>query len=163
MNFEHLIEINDPGNPLLEPLSRGQLWQGLVLRAESPELSVIGLDACVMLERRLDYLRRELRFGHLRVNDEVFLTPMQEVRYEVMASEIFPASRLVMRIEEPYPGRLFIRFLYSSEQESDEEMVREHLKQAYIQTDHDTVAVIRELGKLGKLGPFALDSGQELH
>jgi hypothetical protein len=154
MNFEHLIEINDPNNMLLEPMSRNQLWQGLVLRAETPELSVMGLDACVMLDRRIDYLKRELRFGRLRIQDEVFMTPMEEIRYEVMASENFPASTLVMRIEEPFPGRLFVRFLYSSQQEQDDEMVRDHLKQAYIQSDNDTVAVIRELGKRGELGPY---------
>lgn len=156
MIFEHLIEINDPGNILLEPLSRNQLWQGLVLRAEQPELSVMGLDACIMLERRIDYLRRELRFGQLRVHDEVFLTSMHEVRYEVMASEHFPASQLIMRIEEPYPARLFIRFSYNNNHpEADkDEMLRGHLEQAYLQSDNDTVAVIRELGKLGKLGPY---------
>jgi hypothetical protein len=170
MNFEHLIEINDPGNPLLEPLSRQQLWQGLALRAENPELSVIGLDACVVLNRSPNYLRRELRFGHMRVNDEVFFTPLEEVRYEVMASELFPASRLVMRIEEPVPGRCFVRFIYSdtagtgTETEEDQ-MVRDHLKQAYIQTDQDTIAVIRELGKMGKLGPFVVEesTAQPLH
>lgn len=157
MNFEHLIEINDPGNPLLEPLSRQQLWRGLVMRAENPELSVLGLDACVLLERKPDYLRRELRFGHIRVNDEVFFIPLQEVRYEVMANELFPSSSLVMRIEEPFPGRCFVRFTYSRATETmddKDEMVRDHLKQAYIQTDQDTVAVIRELAKMGKLGPF---------
>lgn len=156
MNFEHLIEINDPANPLLEPLSRNQLWQGLVLRAEKPELSVIGLDACVMLERREGYLRRELRFGDLRVKDEVFLTSMQEVRYEVMASEHYPSSRLIMRIEEPHPGRLFMRFIYSSEhaQADSDEMLRGHVEQAYVQSDINTVAVIRELGKRGTLGPY---------
>lgn len=154
MNFEHLIEINDPDNMLLEPLSREQLWRGLVLRAENPELSVMGLDVCVMLERGPNYLRRELRFGQVRVLDEVFLAPLEEVRYEVMESENFPASRLVMRIEEPYPGRLFVRFVYSSAQEQSDEMVRDHLKQAYIEADQDTIAVIRELAKLGKLGPF---------
>lgn len=154
MNFEHLIEINDPGNMLLEPLSRNQLWQGLVLRAETPELSVMALDACVMLERRIDYLKRELRFGQLRIRDEVFMTPMEEIRYEVTGCESFPASTLVMRIEEPFPGRLFVRFIYSSKQEQEDEMVRDHLKQAYIEADNDTVAVIRELGKRGELGPY---------
>jgi hypothetical protein len=157
MNFEHLIEINDPDNPLVEPLSRQQLWRGLVMRAENPELSVIGLDACVVLERKPDYLRRELRFGHMRVNDEVFFTPLEAVRYEVMANELFPSSSLVMRIEEPFPGRCFLRFTYSRTIETaddKDEMVRNHLKQAYIQTDQDTVAVIRELAKMGKLGTF---------
>jgi hypothetical protein len=154
MKFEHLIEINDPNNMLLAPLSRNQLWQGLVLRAESPELSVMGLDACVMLERRVDYLRRELRFGSLRINDEVFFEPMQSVRYEIMASEQFPASTLTMRIEEPYEGRFFIRFVYGNVNDENDEMVRDHLKQAYEQADNDTVAVIRELAKMGKLGPY---------
>jgi hypothetical protein len=36
LNFEHLIQINDPLNPLLENMTRDQLWEGLVLRAEQP-------------------------------------------------------------------------------------------------------------------------------
>ncbi len=160
MNFEHLIEVNAPGNPMIEPLSRNQLWQGLVIRAENPELSVMGLDACVVLERRTGYLRRELRFGRLRIQDEVFLSHMSEVRYDVMASENFPASSLSMRIEEPAPEHLFVRFTYTTTQEPDDELVVNHLKQAYIQTDNDTVAVIRELGKLGKLGDYSPSHGQ---
>lgn len=152
MNFEHLVEINDPGNPLVEPLSRNQLWQGLVLRAEQPELSVVGLDACVVLERNGHSMKRELRFGHLRVRDEVTFAPMEHVTYDVEASEVFPASKLRMAIEEPFPGHLFVRFTYSSDTDESDEMVRDHLRLAYIQTDKDTIAVIRELGKLGKLG-----------
>ena len=34
MKFEHLIEINDPLNPLIDTLSLEQVWRGLVLRAE---------------------------------------------------------------------------------------------------------------------------------
>ena len=32
MNFEHLIQINDPENPLIDPLHRDQLWLGLLYR-----------------------------------------------------------------------------------------------------------------------------------
>lgn len=163
MNFEHLIEINDPNNLLLEPLSRNQLWQGLVLRAEKPELSAVGLDACIILERRADYMHRELRFGAMRVYDEVFFEPMQAVRYEIMASEQFTACTLSMRIEEPYPGRLFIRFTYANVDNQNDEMVRDHLEQAYIQADIDTVGVIRELAKRGKLGPYLAADAQGPH
>jgi Domain of unknown function (DUF1857) len=163
MNFEHLIEINDPGNPLIEPLSRNQLWQGLVLRAEQPELSVMGLDACVMLARSSGYLKRELRFGRLRILDEVRFEFMQHVTYDIMASELFAASCLRMAIEEPQPGWLFVRFTYSSAHEEAEEMVREHLKQAYIQADNDTVAVIRQLARLGKLGEYLEGTGSSLN
>ena len=40
MKFEHLVEINDPMNPLLDTLTREQLWHGLVLRAEQPKLFI---------------------------------------------------------------------------------------------------------------------------
>lgn len=152
MYFEHLIEINDPGNPMLEPLSRAQLWQGLVLRAEQPELSVMGLDRCILHARGEGYLRRELHFGNLRIHDEVLFQHDTQVTYEISASEHFPSSRLTMKIEEPLQGRLFIRFTYSNDAPTQEDMVRQHVEQAYIQADQDTVAVIRELAKLGKLG-----------
>jgi len=33
MKFEHLIEINDPLNPLIDALTLEHRWRGLVLRA----------------------------------------------------------------------------------------------------------------------------------
>ena len=51
MKFEHLIEINDPLNPLIDSLTREQLWRGLVLHAESPKLFVPHLDECDIVER----------------------------------------------------------------------------------------------------------------
>lgn len=39
MNFEHLIQINDLHNPLVETLSRDQVWQGLLHRVEDATLS----------------------------------------------------------------------------------------------------------------------------
>ena len=51
LNFEHLIQINDPLNPLVDSLTPEQLWEGLVLRAEQPQLFVLGLDTCDILSR----------------------------------------------------------------------------------------------------------------
>lgn len=50
VNFEHLIQIN-ADDPAVPHLTREQLWEGLVLRAEQPQLFVIGLDRCVVRER----------------------------------------------------------------------------------------------------------------
>ena len=41
MNFEHLIAINEPGNPLIPLLTREQLWQGLSYRIENPVQSIL--------------------------------------------------------------------------------------------------------------------------
>jgi hypothetical protein len=70
MNFEHLVEINSATLPLFV-LSRAQVWAGLVLRAEKPELSLIGLDECLILERGPEILKRELRFGNFHIRDRV--------------------------------------------------------------------------------------------
>ena len=99
MNFEHLIEINDASLPDLQALTRSALWRGLVIRAEKPQFSVIGLDECRILERGEGFLKRELRFGHLQVRDRVRLVSLRSVTYETEASGDMAASRLTMAIE----------------------------------------------------------------
>ena len=37
MRFEHLVEVNDPLNPLIDTLTLNQIWQGLVLRVREPD------------------------------------------------------------------------------------------------------------------------------
>ncbi|MBS1138222.1 MAG: hypothetical protein H6R11_2176 [Proteobacteria bacterium] len=155
MNFEHLIEINDASLPDLQPLTRSQLWRGLVIRAEKPQLSVIGLDDCRILERGDGFLKRELRFGHLQVRDRVRLMPLQSVTYETEASGEMAASRLIMAIEEPWPERLFVRFTYADvlgpAAGAMDQFYDEHRKQAYLFADIDTIATIRRLASEGLL------------
>ena len=154
MNFEHLIEINSD-SLAVEDLSRHQLWQGLVLRAEKPELTVVALDECRILERGEDSLRRELRFGEFRIRDQVRFVPMGYVIYDVEATPQTPASSLTMAIEEPTAGHLFVRFTYASAaSEGEAEVDRfylDHLKQAYVQADIDTISTIRRLAREGAL------------
>ncbi|MFT4102129.1 MAG: SRPBCC family protein [Burkholderiaceae bacterium] len=154
MQFEHLIEINSPTLPQICPLSRTTLWRGLVVRAEKPELFVIGLDRCELAPLDDRHLRRRLSFGSYQVDDCVRLIPMDAVIYDVEPTATSPASTLVMRIEEPAPGRLYLRFTYTSEpsEATADEFVQAHLKQAYAQADIDTVKVIRELASQGLLG-----------
>ena len=112
MKFEHLIEINDPLNPLMDTLSVEELWRGLVLRAESPKLFVPHLDECVIEEREEHTFRRRLRYGKLVIEDRVVLQPMRVVTFEVAAQDEIPASSLTMTIESPNPGALWVRFRY---------------------------------------------------
>ena len=49
MYFEHLIEINNPLNPLIEPLSVEQVWQGLMYRVEEPTVFLPGLERCTIM------------------------------------------------------------------------------------------------------------------
>jgi hypothetical protein len=157
MQFSHLIQINDPFNPLIDPLSREQLWRGLVLRAENPLLFVIALDGFEIVERGDNMLARELRFGKLALRDRIRFEPMKQVRYEIEAVGDSPAATLVMTIEEPEPEQLFVRFDYETLQGEAaapiDEFYSSFAKQAYVEADIDTVRTIRRLAlEQGGLG-----------
>jgi len=155
MKFEHLIEINDPLNPLMDTITRDQLWRGLVLRADSPKLFVPHLDECTIDERDAGSFRRKLRYGTLEVVDRVILTPLQEVRYNVAPQGEIKASSLVMAIEAPAEHTLYVRFSYDDGQDAAADaanaMYDEFRKSAYREADIDTIRVLRELAAAGRL------------
>jgi hypothetical protein len=155
MKFEHLIQINDPLNPLIEPLTREQLWRGLVMRADTPKLFVPHLDECTIDERVPGSFHRLLRYGELKIEDTVRLTPMQEVRYDVPPQGEIPASLLVMTIEAPDEHQLFVRFLYDDGNPPSNDpataMYDDFKKSAYHEADIDTIRIVRELAAQGRL------------
>jgi hypothetical protein len=159
MKFTHLIEINDPLNPLIDPLTSEQLWRGLVMRAEQPMLFVEHLDECRLLEKSMESVTRELRYGKVVIRDIVSYLPQLQVRYQVPPQQDIVGSRLTMTIEQPQPEVLFVRFSYADEAaaaeddaDSDQEMYDEFRRSAYLQSDIDTIRVIRELAEAGTLG-----------
>ncbi len=156
---EHLISINPADEPGAFALTRAQVWAGLVLRAEDPAQFVFGLERSRILGRieadgRIE-LERELDFGNFSVRDRVHLLPEIESRTEVTASDLWPASSMTIRIEEPEPGRLFLRFVYqSNEGEPQTEFDTMSLglrRQAYEKSDLDTAQRIRQLAEAGEL------------
>jgi hypothetical protein len=155
MKFEHLIEINDPMNPLIDTITREQLWRGLVLRAESPKLFIPHLDECEIDAREAGSFKRRLRYGDLVVEDTVLLTPLQEVRYEVPAQGEISASTLVMTIEAPTEAMLYVRFSYDDGKEESldqaSKMYDEFKKSAYQEADIDTVRIVRQMAQQGNL------------
>lgn len=157
MHFEHLVQINDPQLPMLDPLTRAQLWRGLVRRAEQPTEFVMALESCHIVGRRTDgdatVLERNLDFGPFQVRDEVTLRSLHEVSTLVQGTARWPTSRMVIRIEEPEPQALFLRFTYDAHADAQplDTMALELRQQAYVSSDLDTVRRIRELASAGLL------------
>ena len=149
MQFSHLVQINDPLCPQIAPLSREQLWRGLVLRAENPLQFVLALDRFEIVERGENMLARVLHFGRLKLRDRVSFSPMNQVCYAIEAAADSPAATLVMTIEEPEPGRLFVRFDYETMRDEGaaplDELYSNFAKQAYVAADIDTISTIRRL------------------
>lgn len=161
MKFEHLIEINDPLNPLADTLTREQLWRGLVLRAEDPKMFVPHLDECTISERESGSFARRLRYGELVIDDKVILSPLHEVRYEVPAQGDIAQSLLTMTIEAPSEGVLWVRFLYDdgnvSATDDIGKMYEDFKKSAYQEADIDTIKIVRQLASEGKLDASLLN------
>jgi len=159
VRFEHLIQINDPLMPLLDTLTREQLWRGLVLRAEDPTQFVFGLEIATIHSRRQVgeeiELVRTLAFGSFKVNDRVRLTPQSRSEIHTSAGPTWTASRMSIEIEEPQPELLFLRFIYESDEMAGDceldDVTTALRKQAYERADLDTVARIRALAEEGWL------------
>jgi hypothetical protein len=155
MKFEHLIEINDPLNPLIDPLTHEQVWRGLVLRAESPKLFVPHLDEVHIGERTDKGFRRTQRYGQLVIEDTVVLEYPHLIRYEVAAQGEISKSSLTMTIETHGTGHLFVRFEYedahNAREDAENAMYDDFRRSAYKESDIDTIRVLRELAEDGRL------------
>jgi hypothetical protein len=155
MKFEHLVEINDPGNPLIASLTREQLWQGLMRRVEDPVPFLPGLESCTIVERHAAELLRELDFGAATIHDRVTYEQGAWVRFDILPSESHAGGSLVISIEEPAAEHLFLRFAYQTtlaeEAFSQDAGYVEYVKSAYHQSDVEMVRIIRTLAASGTL------------
>src|SRR5437899_453842 len=159
MQFEHIVVVNDPSQAGA-PLSRAELWQGLVRRVEDPLSFVESLDKATIIARGDNWITRELWFGKLCVRDKVTLEPENTVRYDTEASDQHSGGTLTMSIEAPAPGVMFVRFVYSTplpdsapaETDAGDAYFAPWAKSAYQQADIDTILPIRELAAAGELG-----------
>lgn len=149
MKFEHLIEINDPRNPMMPLLTREQLWQGLMFRAEDATHFLPGLDTCVILERGDGRLQRRLDFGRAAIEDTVTWRHLEWMCFTVARTGEHAGGTLTIAIEEPEESHIFLRFAYETtlgETSGDEDAAyAEFVKSAYRESDIETVRVIRAL------------------
>jgi hypothetical protein len=155
MHYEHLVEINDPVLRFVPMLTREQLWHGLVRRAYLPQQFAVGLENSSVSEvsssPSTTLLQRQLDYGSFQVDDVVRLDNNEAMTIDVQAGSGWSKSRLVISIEEPVKDHLFLRFLYQWEDEagnSELDITTQALReQAYLASDLDTVARIREIAR----------------
>jgi hypothetical protein len=155
MQFEHLIEINDPLDPFIDALRADQLWRGLLRFAEQPTDFVLGLDRCQVTARGDNWLDRELHYGSVRVIDHVVLEPPRQLHTTTKPSAELPAGALTIRIEAPDNVRLYVRFIYQTFPQGHQVAPPEYqavMKQAWRDAGIDIIKQIRDEAAQGKLG-----------
>lgn len=153
LEFEHLIEINDPEAPHIPFMSRTQLWEGLVFRAKHPGHFTPNLQ-CRVTEMTEDGFIRVLGFGEHSLRDRVVLLDEQEIHTRPAEEKPLLFAESITRIEEPMPGHLFVRFLYrrDSGNEAGGLNVDEYLKQAYLENDRNAISLLRRFAAEGLPG-----------
>lgn len=146
MEFEHVVQVNDLKDPSIPKLTRKQLWDGLVMRAEAPQHFVIGLGRFELDWQADKLLRRSLELPGLVVDDLVTFNEDQFVHYEIIPTATVAGGSLTMTIEEPEPQSLFVRFKYCArylDEIGDELPYDLFVQQAYVAADIDTIRIIR--------------------
>ncbi|HEX2494092.1 MAG TPA: AtaL-like protein [Steroidobacter sp.] len=111
LHHEHIVRINDPANPSAARLTREQLWQGLRHTVLAPQVLDESIDAAFVSEIDPRRLRRSIRRGRTSISEEVELAPNDFIQITADGGA-FAGSTLTMRIEEPAPEMLFVRFSY---------------------------------------------------
>lgn len=148
LEFEHIVQVNDLRNRAITPITRSQLWQGLVLRARSPEKfnHALQCDSDELIDNKF---KRIIKAGQTNFCEQVVLYPEQKISTKTAGNLDQINAQSIVSIEEPDTGSLFVRFHYKRELDnSDTHLdVDAHLKAAYVQLDCDAVALIRILAE----------------
>lgn len=156
MKFDHIVVVNNPLDALGITLTREQLWLGLMLRAEEPQLFLPHIETCTLLTKSENGLARKLDFGSMQVSDIVKYFPLDRVEYHVPQQNEIPASSLTMSIVEESNGELQVRFLYEDGKHDApgtmDAMYTEFRHSAYKEADHDTIRLIRRFVEEGRIG-----------
>jgi hypothetical protein len=149
MRFEHLIQITDPADARVPPMSREELWRGLMKRVETPQFFDLGPDRCEIEPADFeapDRRRRALAYGRLAFRDTVRLDAGCGLHFVPEPHDEQPPVELRIRIEEPQAGTLLLRFVYSSAAEPapGEAGLWRLREQAWLEQDRDMVRTLRE-------------------
>lgn len=153
MHYEHIVAVNDLGNPQTLVLSRAQLWQGLMLRAESPQLFNPHIESVTILERTATVLLREVNFGNMLVRERIHLQEGVSLQHDTEPGANHAGGKLLVSIEEPDPDCLFVRFAYDTPapQDAEVEQLVGYLQEMWRQMDVECIRTIRELAQAGSL------------
>ena len=112
LRHEHLVRINDPANPSGAWLTRQQLWEGLRNTVMMPQILDPSIDEVSVDTAADGTLQRCIRRGAATALDAVELREQESLLIRADTAGPFAGSSLTIRIEEPAPEMLFVRFVY---------------------------------------------------
>lgn len=148
MDFEHVIQINDPRLPDAVVVDAAALWTALLRAAREPWRVRPELDTVEVRPISELCWRRTLGFGALEVIDEISAdVASARITQRILAPPTLAGGSRTVAIESPAPGHLILRFRYHSPHvDADPQIGEDHrsaFRSAYLQSDLTQVRLLR--------------------
>ncbi len=109
---EHIVRINDRTIPQRAWLTREQLWLGLAATLRQPSRHDCSVDGYTVTAQTADALELRLSRGRATVVQTVTGRPPDSISLKAQDESTGESATLDIRIEEPAPGALFVRFVF---------------------------------------------------
>ena len=150
------IVVNPPGQDLR--LSRDQVWQALLWKAEFPTLFVKPILECTVLETFDDGILREILHrdteGTMRLQERVFYEPQERMTFLRLNGSVL--GRILNLVETDDDGELTLRFAFTlaiNGADHGGERDRNYLdefSEGYVQAVNGLIATAREAARSGE-------------
>lgn len=150
------LKVNDtPGAPTLK---RGDVWRGLMMKAENPVPFVAPMERCTVVERGDNWLLRDIHLRGEDMQERVTFEPERRVTFErTKSSAMGSILNEIVEGEESEDGGLGLKFTFSLEMEgiapgSDAERdIADRMADSYLDAVNTTLAEIRRLVESGEM------------
>jgi hypothetical protein len=147
ISVSNSVQVNPPGEPV--QLTRDDVWEGLLLKAENALPFVPAMTRCDVVERTPDTIVRTIEFRGQELGERITFTPGREVRFDRTFGPVMGTIRNV--IGEDEHGELELTFSFDleltgvepgspAEREYEETMTGDYLKAA-----GSTLAAVRRM------------------
>ena len=111
-HVERSLPVNPPG---AAPLTRAEVWHGLLMKAETPVDFVPAISSCEIAERGEGWLVRDVVLRGEAVRERVTYQPEHTVTFERLSGSVL--GTIVNEIVEDAEGTLSLRFAFDLEPE----------------------------------------------
>jgi len=155
------IEVNrglSSGEP---PLTRSQVWKGLVMKAENALPFVPGMAVCTVVERFEDGLVRDIVFRGEGAREKITFRPEEKVTFVRLSGN---ADGFIVKEILGTGDDLKLKFSFALQLVDDasdslaERDLRDAMERDYLKAVEATVLAIRQMGAQGGAEPWSTGS-----
>lgn len=146
INVSRRLEVNNSSEAVGAPLTRAQVWDGLVSKARNAVPYVEAITECTIIEDKGDKFIREVVLNGERLQELVALRNENDVEFVRISGN---ARGIIKNVIEEEAGSLYLRFTFDFSLEGvpagseQEKIFSENMEASYLGAVKTTLAAIR--------------------